>query len=258
MILELIPWLSFLSTHSLGDFMQSGDFKCYLYACDSLMDIPRKPLSWAQPINPTAYLTLLHGYLTYLKSTALDSHIFLNPLLIFSSLPCPKSVLSTVSPPLSIMPVHLNSCSGQNSWRPPCFLSVAYSTSNPVSFCFENISQIWPLLTSFAAAPKLEPPSFLAQIGQQSTNWTPYCLHGSLHVKAKVLIITFKAQQNPATVYYLPNVTCSAFLEYTQEASPVWTLCEVFPVLKLSFLLMFNFLTALKSLLSEACLNWST
>lgn len=84
----------------------------------------------------------------YLKSTAPNSHIFLNPLIIVFSQLCPKSVPITVS----LLPLNygnsISSCSDQNSGSPPCFLCSSYPTSSPVGFPFENTSWIWPFLTN--------------------------------------------------------------------------------------------------------------
>lgn len=189
MILALIPWLSFLFTHSLGDFMQSGDFKYYLtYACDSLMDIPRKPLSTGNSTTSIQlHMTFLHGCLTDTSNPYCPRFPYFLKSTQYSPLPCPKSVLSQFLPLPSIMAVHLNSCSGPEFLKPPCFLSVTYFTSILLAFALKICHKSDHFLPAVQLPRSWSHRHFLLKLGQQSTRWTPCCLHSSLQLKPRVL-----------------------------------------------------------------------
>lgn len=144
--------------------MRSGHFKCYLYASDSLMDIPRKPL--LNSAHQCNCILDLSAWISnrYLKSTALNSHIFLSPLAMFFSLPCTKSVLSTVLPPLNY-----GSSISTVAWARILGVLLVFSPPlipHPVllSFPLKIYHKSDHFLPALLLPPKLEPPSFLAQI----------------------------------------------------------------------------------------------
>lgn len=110
---------------------------------------------------------------------------------MFSSLPCPKSVLSTEQWHYAVnYGSCLTRCSGQNSWNPLyCFFPI-YPTSIAVGFYLEKTPRIWPLLTNSAYQlyhPNQSHHYFLPELAQQSPHWAPYCRHVSLRMKAKGL-----------------------------------------------------------------------
>lgn len=156
---EFIPWLSsFLYTPSLGDLMQSAGSKCYLkWLTNGYLQNTSLLSSTHQSnciLDPSAWLSN-----RYLRLTALNSHMFLNPLLMFSSL-APQ----LLSPPLnygsSISAVAQARILGVLLVFSPQLIPNAVLLAFPLQIYHKSYHFLPTLLLS----PRLEPPSFLARI----------------------------------------------------------------------------------------------